>query len=144
MQSVIPTSEARRNRLTMPDLDMVALQGRFAVCRLEPSAPLPGWARREGFLTISWSPDELSVVCAEDLVPDGVKCERGWRALKLQGPFDFALTGILLSVLAPLAEAKIGIFAVSTFDTDYVMVKDEGLERAIEALRAAGHRITAA
>ena len=88
---------------------------------------------------MSWSPDELSIVCSETMVPDEVKCERGWSALKLRGTYDFALTGILLAVLAPLAEAEIGIFAVSTFDTDYVMVKAENVERAIGALRGAGH-----
>ncbi len=128
----------------MHTLEMVALMPRFAVCRLDPSEQIPAWAGRDGFLTISWSPDELSVVCAEEMVPEGVRCELGWRALKLQGPFDFALTGILLAVLAPLAEARIGIFAISTFDTDYVLVKEEHFGRAVDALAAAGHRVRGA
>jgi len=83
--------------------------------------------------------DELSIVCAEDRIPDGVRAERGWLALKLEGPFPFVMTGVLASFLQPLAEAEIPIFAISTFDTDYVLIKPEHLEAAVEALGAAGH-----
>ena len=83
--------------------------------------------------------DELSIVCAEDRIPDGVRAERGWLALKLEGPFPFSMTGVLASFLQPLAEAQIPIFAISTFDTDYVLIKRETLEQAVVALGAAGH-----
>ncbi|MBI5715962.1 MAG: ACT domain-containing protein, partial [Chloroflexi bacterium] len=90
--------------------------------------------------TVTRTTDELSITCPEADVPrDVAKCERGWRAFKLHGPFDFGLTGILASVLNPLAEAGVGIFALSTFDTDYVLVKEENVEKAIEALRKFGH-----
>jgi hypothetical protein len=81
------------------------------------------------------------VVCAESAVPSGVRCERAWRALRVEGPLDFALTGVLASLAVPLAKAGVSIFATSTFDTDYVLVKEELLEQAVNALRLAGHEV---
>jgi len=86
--------------------------------------------------------DELSIVCEESLVPDGVRAEQDWAALKLEGPFPFEMTGVLASFLDPLAAAKIPIFAMSTFDTDYVLVKREHLDAALQALAGAGHLLT--
>jgi uncharacterized protein len=86
------------------------------------------------------SADELSIVCEDHRVPDGLRVERGWVALKLEGPFPFSMTGVLASFLQPLAEGKIPILAISTFDTDYVLVKRENLERAARALGVAGHQ----
>jgi len=85
--------------------------------------------------------DELSIVCSEDRALSDVaevRVERGWTAIRLQGPFPFSLTGVLTSFLQPLADAKIPIFAISTFDTDYVLVKRLDLPRALIALHAAG------
>ena len=87
--------------------------------------------------------DELSIVCEEARVPDGVRVEKDWVALKLEGPFPFSLTGVLSSFLQPLATAEIPIFALATFDTDYVLMKREKLEAAIKALGAAGHEMLA-
>jgi hypothetical protein len=84
---------------------------------------------------------ELSVVCEEGAAPADTKREAGWRLLRVAGPLDFSLTGILAGIAAPLAEAGVSIFAVSTFDTDYIMVKQEDLAKALSALRAAGHAI---
>ena len=80
-------------------------------------------------------------MCKQSDVPEGVKCEKGWRCLKVEGPLDFGLTGILASLAQPLAEAKISIFAISTFDTDYILVKDENFKAAVLALSSAGHEI---
>ena len=107
-------------------------------------SPVPSWAEAGGFFCVTRSTDELSIVCEEHvcdehLVPEGVRVERGWVALRLEGPFPFSMTGVLASFLEPLAEAKIPIFAISTFDTDYVLVKRENLERAKKTLEAAGH-----
>lgn len=113
----------------------------LAVCKLPADEASPAWAMRSDFFAVLRTPGELTAVTTADCVPDGVVCARGWRALKLEGTFDFALTGILASILQPLAEAGVGIFALSTFDTDYVLVKDELLEKAIAALRAAGHAV---
>lgn len=112
-----------------------------AVCRLPAGSPLPAWFRPQPFSSISWADDEVSVVCSAARVPDEVQCERGWRVLQMRGPFAFELTGILLQVLAPLAAAHISIFALSTFDTDYVLVKQAQLDAAIDALRQAGHTV---
>ena len=125
----------------MPNLNLSLLEGRFAVLQLDPSASIPTWALEGEFFTVSRSSEELSIVCLESNVPDGLRLERDWACLKLQGPFEFSMTGILLSVLEPLAKAEVGIFAVSTFDTDYVLVKNDLLETAIAALESVGHRV---
>lgn len=112
---------------------------RLAVCRLGPDAPVPAWAGGGGFMAVVRTPDELSIVCAEGAVPAGVRPQGGWAAIELIGPFDFGLTGILAAALGPLAESKVPIFAVSTFDTDWILVPAERLETAVRALIAAGH-----
>jgi hypothetical protein len=117
---------------------------RLAVCRFASDARIPAWALEGGFLSVVRTRDELSIVCSEDVctadrMPDGAPTERGWLALKLEGPFPFSMTGVLASFLQPLAEAQIPIFAISTFDTDYVLIKRENLEQAVAALGAAGH-----
>jgi uncharacterized protein len=116
------------------------LPERLAVCRLVADSPVPPWAQAGEFFCVTRSSDELSIVCEEHRVPEGVRVERGWVALKLEGPFPFSMTGVMASFLQPLAEAKIPIFAISTFDTDYVLIKREDLERAQKALATAGHR----
>lgn len=122
-------------------LKLKIIPGAFAICRLPADTTLPSWFSHDGFASVSWSADELSITCLESRVPDAVQCERGWRCLMLQGPFAFELTGILLQVLQPLAAANIGIFAVSTFDTDYVLVKDHAFEAAKAALVESGLQI---
>ena len=124
----------------MRPLTLSVLSDTFAICRLAASAPMPAWARGD-FLSITRTRDELSIVCAQSNVPDGIKCERDWCALQVVGPLDFALTGVLASLSAPLADAGISIFALSTFDTDYVLVKTERWREAVQVLRQAGHRI---
>ena len=113
----------------------------FGVCQLGPEEALPEWLPRNGFCSITRTDDELSIVCAESSVPEDVKCERGWRMLRIAGTQAFTLTGVLNSVLEPLAKAEISVFAISTFDTDYVLVKAESLERAAMVLREAGHTL---
>lgn len=122
-------------------LTLSLLPDEYAVSRLEPDAPVPDWAWQGELVSVSKTRDELSILCASSNVPAGLHSEREWSALKLHGPFDFALTGILVSVLEPLRVAEIGIFAVSTFDTDYVLVKRVNLKLAIQALERAGHNV---
>jgi len=123
-------------------LELLLLKDRFSVCRLTPGEKLPAWALRAGdFASVTRTADELSVVCAEDVAPQGTQCETGWRVLKVEGPLDFALTGILLAVTKPLADAGVSVFVVSTYDTDYVMVKAQNVEKAVRALTAAGHHV---
>jgi hypothetical protein len=128
-----------------PRLPLTLLAEPLALCRLEPSAPLPAWtagARR--FLTVSRTPDELSITADASTVPAGLPCERGYRAFQVQGPLPLDLVGILASMAEPLARARISIFAISTYDTDYVLVKGTDLDAAIATLEGAGHRITRA
>ena len=123
-------------------LHLTILAGEFAVCRLSPeSATIPTWAFAGHWYSLTRTDDEVSVVCPAQLVPDGVQAERDWCLLRLTGPFPFDMTGILAAVLVPLAAAGIPIFALSTFDTDYVLVKSPDLASATDALRNAGHRI---
>ena len=122
-------------------LTLQLLPGEFAVCRLPPAAPVPAWAGSAVFSSVTRTGDELSIICPAAQVPADVKHEAGWRLLKIQGPFAFTETGILASVLAPLAAAQIGILAMATFDTDYVLVKAERLEAALATLATAGHTV---
>jgi uncharacterized protein len=111
----------------------------LAICRLPADAPIPTWATAESFLTITRAAAELSIVCREQYVPAGIEASRGWRALKLQGPFDFEQVGILLRVAEPLARAGISILPIATYETDYVLVLEERLETAVAVLQQAGH-----
>jgi hypothetical protein len=123
------------------NLTLSVLPGRYAICRLGPASAVPDWATAGDFISITRTGDELSIVSPEAGVPEGVTCERGWRGLKVAGPLDLSLTGVLASLANPLAEARINIFAVSTFDTDYLFVKEEYLSRAAEVLARSGHRL---
>jgi hypothetical protein len=115
--------------------------GELAIVRLPAEAPVPDWAASAaGFVSITRTADELSIVCAARLVPTDAKPEAGWSALKLIGPFPFDQVGVLASFVGPLADAGVSVFAISTFDTDYVLVKTERLSVAIDALERAGHR----
>jgi hypothetical protein len=115
---------------------------RFAVCQLAPDAPIPTWAMgRDAFTSISRTSEELSIVCPEGVVPEDVKQVTGWRLFKVDGPLDFALTGVLASVATPLAGAGVSIFAIATYNTDYVLVKTEKIDEAVKALKAAGHAV---
>lgn len=112
----------------------------LAVARLEGRV-LPGWVQQdECFLSITRTREELSVVCEESRLQEDVRAERGWFAFGVQGPLDFSLTGILASLAQPLAEAGISLFAVSTFDTDYVLIRAGEKVRAEAVLTAVGHR----
>ena len=116
--------------------------GLLAVCRLPPGSVVPEWANRaHRFLTVSRTPEELSVTLDAEVVPREVPCARGYRALRVRGPLDFDLVGVLASIAGPLADAGISIFNISTHDTDYVLVKSADLARAVPALEAAGHRV---
>jgi len=112
------------------------------VCRAVADAAVPAWAVAGEFFCVMRTRDELSIICPENRVAqdcEGVLVEGGWVALMLEGPFPFAMTGVLASFIEPLAQAGIPVFAISTFDTDYVLVKHENLQRAVAALGAAGH-----
>ena len=121
---------------------LTVLPHTYAVCRLAPTEALPAWALASGALfSLTRTDDELSLVCLQDMIPEGVQCEMPWKALKVLGPLDFALVGILSSLSTTLAQAGVSIFALSTYDTDYILVKTESLQQALLALQQAGHTI---
>ena len=118
------------------------IEGRFAICRLDPGSEIPQWAKSGPFYSVTRASDELSVICAELAIPSALPCERGFRALKVEGPLDFGAIGILAALAAPLAQAGISILAISTYQTDYLLVRESQLEQSIMALTGRGHRIS--
>jgi len=122
-------------------LNLDLLEGAFAVVRLNPDEPVPAWARGGALWSITQTPDELSILCASERVPPGLRTEGPFRALKVRGPLDMAMIGVLTSIADPLANASVSIFALSTFDTDYVLVREIEVETALRALRLAGHQV---
>jgi hypothetical protein len=120
---------------------LYALDELYAIVRLEPDAELPEWATRGHFWSITRSDSELSIVCRQDDVPPDASAERGWCAFEVAGPLDFSLTGVVSSLVVPLAEEEIPLFVVSTFETDYLLVREHDLHRSVETLTSAGHSV---
>lgn len=125
----------------MYELHLDLLPERFAVARLDPQSSIPGWALSSAFYSVTRTPDELSVVCQQSALPSSVEAQRDLCCLAVRGPLSFTQIGILHSLAGPLAKAGISIFAVSTFDTDYLLVFARQLAEAIEALSGAGHTV---
>jgi hypothetical protein len=113
----------------------------LAICRLEKDREIPDWAFGGGFVSITRTSEELSVVCPQAQVPEEIKRDLGWRCLKVEGPLDLSATGVLASLATPLAREAISVFAVSTYDTDYLLVQQKDLERAVMVLSQNGHQI---
>ena len=126
--------------VTMHALSLSLLEGSYAVCRFPAgtpvAAPAPG-----SFSLLVQAAEETTLVCLLDQAPSGAEIDAGWRCFRIEQSFDFSVPGILASVLSPLAQAGIGIFATSTFSTDYVLVKAGDADRATAALRNAGHGV---
>ncbi len=110
----------------------------LSICKLSPTTPLPTWASSSSFLSITKTAQELSIVCEERLIPVDTPCEKDWCYIGVVGTLDFSLTGILSSLALSLAQAKISIFAISTFDTDYVLLKRKDLSSAVDTLKRSG------
>ena len=126
--------------MSLPQLALILLPGRFAICKLDPGDSIPVWAAEGSFVSTTRTSDELSIVCDEASVPDGTQCARGWRCLRVAGAMDFSAIGVLASIVAPLAEAKISVFAISTFDADYLLFQAKDLANVERALLGVGHR----
>jgi hypothetical protein len=126
-----------------PPLKLLGVAGSFAVCKLPTGSPPPPWATQGDLFSVTRTADEISVVCRQEAVPEGVVCERGWRCLRVAGSMPLTLVGVLASLTTPVAKAGVGVFAFSTFDTDYLLVKAVDLPKAVAALRAAGHWVDA-
>lgn len=120
---------------------MTVLEGVFAICRLpadvNASPVVPGWIGGI-FWSITHTADELSLICLEEMVPEGVLREGGYMVLKVLGPLSFSLTGIMAGISSTLADAGISIFALSTYDTDYILIKADQKDMAVEALQKRG------
>ena len=122
-------------------LELSLLPEHFAISRLAADSPVPYWATQGPFSSVTRTGDELSVVTELSRVPASVQSQPGWRVLKVHGPFVLSEVGVLAALAKPLAETKISLFAVSTFDTDYLLVASETLSAAIAALERAGHTV---
>ena len=116
---------------------MASVHGRYAVCQLPADALMPSWLRGD-LVSITRTRDELSIVCDQKSVPGDVRAERDWCALRVEGPIPFEMTGVAAAICTPLAAAGISVFLIATFDTDYLLVKADTYDRAVDALRASG------
>ena len=115
-------------------LTLSILPEKLGICHFEKNSEIPDWAKNISFCSITRTPDELSIVCPQEKIPAGVLAEKNWRAFKVEGPLGFSLTGIVSSLSKPLADAKISIFYISTYETDYLLVEEKNLEKAKKIL----------
>ena len=122
-------------------LSLKILPDRMAVCRFDPAAALPDWIEETGFYSLTRTEAELTIVCPEAHLAPGTTSDVGWRCFKVRGLLDFSEIGIIFSVTRPLAENGVSVFVISTFNTDYFMVKENDLAKAVEALTAEGHQV---
>src|SRR3569833_3213962 len=122
-------------------MQLYVLDELYAVVRLAPDAPLPLWAQRGHFRSVTRSDTEMSIVCREEDVPVVASAERGWVCFQVAGPLVFSLTGVVASLVAPLSDAEIPLFVISTFETDYLLVREHDLQAAVDALTSAGHAV---
>ena len=127
-------------------LDLDLLPEEYAVCRLPAGSPMPASLSNgpddKTVISLSWTSEELSIICPADWVPAEAVADTAWRCLRVVGPLDLALTGVLASLIGPLAEARVNIVTFSTYTTDYLLVPTVRLTEAVHTLTAAGHRIT--
>lgn len=128
----------------MPVRRLRCLPGDYAVARLAPATPVPVWADGEGFVSITRTQDELSIVCRAGRVPAGIPCSGPWTCFQLQGPFAFDEAGVVLEVIKPVSENGIGIFVVSTYDGDHILIQQQDVLSALALWQAAGHEVSAA
>jgi hypothetical protein len=141
MPTMAEAQDARAS--TRPRLPLELLPDTLAICRLEPGTPVPSWAAEPSrFLTVSRTAEELTITTLQSTVPAEVAWERDYRALRVRGPLPLNLIGIRAAIAEPLAAAGLSIFAISTYDTDYVLVKGRDLDAAVRALKRAGHQVT--
>ena len=117
------------------------LPGSYAISQLPSTNSIPDWIDGEGFVSISRTADELSLICLAERVPKTVRSDRGWICFMFQGSFEFDAAGVLLSVLQPISENGIGVLAISTFDGDLILLKEDDVERAVNFLTETGHQI---
>ena len=120
-------------------LTVTLLPESFAICHLDPSGGIPAWAAKGEFFSITRTPGEVSVIVSQMSVPEGTQQDSGWRCFRVEGPLPLSEIGVLASLAAPLSQASVSLFALSTYDTDYLMVKEDAVERAKRAFVGSGH-----
>jgi len=140
-QPVVRCDGYEDEKISTATFTLEVLPDTFAICRLDADAEIPDWATGE-IISITRTLDELSIVCSQNNVSENTQCELGWRCLRVVGPLDLSMVGVIASLSATLAVANISVFVVSTFGTDYLLVKKGDLDGAVEALRAASHVIS--
>ena len=118
------------------------LKNKYAICTLPNTAPIPDWALTETLISITRTDKELTIVCKQDMTPSELQCDINWRCFKIDGSFDLNQTGVISSISSPLADAGISIYIISTYDTDYFLVKEGNLDKTISTLSDIGHNIT--
>lgn len=128
----------------MPELrlTLTVLKETFAVCQLHTGDALPAWALEADFFSITRTPAELSVVIPQRFIKGSFPCERDWRCMEVAGPLGFTEVGILAALITPLARANVSIFAISSYNTDYILVKEKDLETAVSVLSHQGHYVS--
>lgn len=122
-------------------LTLTVLKDKYAVSKTDHDSGVPDWVKASEFFSITHTADEYSIVCCQDMIPGNIKQEKDWRILKIEGPLDFTMIGILSSISGILAFHRISIFAISTYNTDYIMLKENDLEKAVNALQCEGYII---
>jgi len=125
----------------MKKLSLSQLPHTYAVCQFHPDKHIPYWALLGDFVSLTRTPEELSIVCQQNNVPDDIEAERGWCCVQVQGAFDFSIAGVHASLAIPLAQADISVLAIATYATDYLLIKEDDVERALLVLEQAGHSI---
>jgi hypothetical protein len=123
-------------------LRFLQLPETFAICRLSPDDGIPTWAVSGILFSVTRTPNELSIVCPQVNLPERAPADRGWRCLMLEGPFELNEVGVMSVITRPLAAAGISIFAISSYSTDYLLIKEEQLSQAVTALAASGFEVT--
>jgi hypothetical protein len=143
-RSNAPGPEAQPTMSAPKLVPLEVLNDHLAICRSDKEEALPRWAKAPPgeFFSVTRTRDELSIVIANARAPREAKCERDWRLLMVKGPLDFNLVGIIAGLSGTLADAGVSIFALSTYDTDYILVKQPDLDRALAALRQAGYPVS--
>src|SRR6266436_2154579 len=125
----------------MKKLSLSLMPHMYAVCQFHPDKHIPYWALVGDFVSLTRTHEELSIVCQQDNVPDDIEAERGWYCVQVHGAFDFSVAGVNASLAIPLAEADISVLAIATYATDYLLIKEEDVERALLVLEQAGHSV---
>src|SRR5689334_9577132 len=125
----------------MRTLNLLLLPHKYAVCQFHPDKHIPYWALMGDFVSLTRTNEELSIVCQQSNVPEDIEAERGWYCIQVQGAFDFSAAGIHASLAIPLAEADISVLSIATYATDYLLIKEENVERSLQVLEQAGHSI---